>query len=70
MLDWTRARLTPWTREEIHESRRILPLETTSTVSLSLRPALLTLGMVSVELLGAAELAVTKSLESLGKKEE
>lgn len=65
MLDCTRARLTPSTREEIHESRRILPLET-ETVSSSLRPALLTLVVVvsCVEL----EVAVT-NLETLGKKE-
>lgn len=68
MLDCTRARLTPWTREEIHESRRSFPL-VTSTVSLSLRPALLTLGMVSSGVREwVAQVAVT-NLESLGKKE-
>lgn len=73
ILDCTRALLTPCTREEIQESRRIFPF-TASTVSSILRPALLTLGiMLSVgrqaTKLGIPELALTK-FETLGKKEK
>lgn len=62
----------PWIREEIHESSRIFPF-TESTVSSSLRPALLTLGMLCVvrqaTKLGIPELALT-NLETLGKKDK